>query len=89
MRSPYRARLGSRSTWSETVPEGGQRRPSVRVESLGDWGAGAIRLFQLPAHNEYNDNVVAFWQPQSAPAAGDQLVFKYRLRWFSDESNKP
>jgi glucans biosynthesis protein len=65
------------------------RRPSVRVEPLGDWGAGSIRLLQLPAANEYNDNVVVFWQPEKLPRAGERLDVKYRLHWFSRESNKP
>jgi glucans biosynthesis protein len=66
-----------------------ERRPSVRVESLGDWGKGNVRLMQLPAVNEYNDNVIAFWQPEKSPAAGDEIVFKYRLHWFARKSNKP
>jgi glucans biosynthesis protein len=57
------------------------RRPSVFVESLGEWGAGKVRLMQLPAANEYNDNVVAFWQPEKAPAPGEELDFRYRLHW--------
>jgi len=65
------------------------RRPSVFVESLGEWGVGNVRLMQLPATNEYNDNVVAFWQPEKAPASGDEMEFRYRLHWFSGESNKP
>jgi len=63
-------------------------RPSVFVESNGEWGEGAVRLMQLPATNEYNDNVVAFWQPQKVPVAGDELVFKYRLRWFTRDRIK-
>ncbi len=59
------------------------------MESLGEWGRGEVRLMQLPASNEYNDNVVAFWQPEKAPAAGASLEFKYRLHWFTRESNKP
>jgi glucans biosynthesis protein len=66
-----------------------ERRPSVRVESLGKWGAGSVCLLQLPATNEYNDNVVAFWQPEKLPQAGDALVFKYWLHWFTRASNKP
>jgi glucans biosynthesis protein len=66
-----------------------ERRPSVWVESLGDWGGGAIRLMQLPATNEYNDNMVAFWQPQKVPKTGEEILFQYRLHWFRDESNKP
>ena len=66
-----------------------ERRPGVRVEPLGDWGEGAIHLLQWPAGNEYNDNVVVFWQPQKMPQAGENLIFKYRLHWFSHPSNKP
>jgi periplasmic glucans biosynthesis protein len=65
-----------------------ERRPSVRVDSLGDWGPGNVRLMQLPATNEYNDNVVVFWQPQKTPAAGDELEIRYRLHWFTQKSNK-
>jgi glucans biosynthesis protein len=64
------------------------RRPSVFVESLGEWGAGNVRLMQLPATNEYNDNVVAFWEPEKAPAPGDEMDFRYRLHWSTRESNK-
>ncbi len=66
-----------------------EERPSVRVESLGDWGGGSVRLVQLPTQNEYSDNVVAFWQPEKLPQAGDELDFKYRLDWFKRASNKP
>ena len=65
-----------------------ERRPSVRVEALGAWGAGTVHLMELPTANEYNDNVVAFWQPEKRPAAGDELQFKYRLHWFAQGSNK-
>ena len=65
------------------------QRPSVFVESLGRWGPGKVRLMQLPTANEYNDNVVAFWEPEKTPARGDELDFDYRLHWFSRESNKP
>ncbi len=65
-----------------------ERRPSVRVEALGEWGAGLVHLMELPTPNEYNDNVVAFWQPEKIPAAGDELLFKYRLHWFQQPSNK-
>ncbi len=65
-----------------------ERRPSVRVEALSEWGDGTVHLMELPTPNEYNDNVVAFWQPEKRPAAGDELQFKYRLHWFQQESNK-
>ncbi len=65
-----------------------ERRPSVRVEALGEWGAGTVHLMELPTPNEYNDNVVAFWQPEKSPVAGDELQFKYRLHWFPQPPNK-
>jgi glucans biosynthesis protein len=64
------------------------RRPSVMVESLGEWGPGSVHLLQLPTANEYSDNVVAFWEPEKKFGAGEELEFKYRLRWFTRESNK-
>ncbi len=61
------------------------RRPSVRVEPVGDWGKGAVQLLQLPTANEYNDNVVLFWRPEKAPQKGDALEFQYRLHWFTEK----
>lgn len=66
-----------------------ERRPSVRVEPLGDWGKGMVRLLQLPTKNEYSDNIVLFWQPEKPPQKGDALEFRYRLHWFTEKSNKP
>lgn len=58
-----------------------ERRPSLEVEPVGDWGAGAIRLVEIPSDLEANDNIVAFWVPQAPARAGDALEFAYRLRW--------
>ncbi|CAN5538102.1 hypothetical protein BH20VER3_BH20VER3_17100 [soil metagenome] len=65
-----------------------ERRPSVRVEALGRWGQGNMRLMQLPTANEYNDNVVAFWEPAERPTVGEEFQFKYRLHWLTRTSNK-
>jgi glucans biosynthesis protein len=42
-----------------------------------------VRLIQFPVANEYSDNVVAFWEPEKKPAPGDEIAFRYRMRWFS------
>jgi len=55
------------------------------VEPLGEWGAGAVHLVELPAGNEFNDNVVAFWVADRPAAAGRSLRLAYRLYWLSDE----
>ncbi len=58
-----------------------QSRPSLRVEPIGDWGKGAIQLLELPTPFEYNDNIVASWQPQTPIKAGGEYEFAYRLLW--------
>jgi glucans biosynthesis protein len=58
-----------------------ERRPSARVEPIGDWGKGTVRLLELPSEFEFNDNIVAFWQPQTPAKAGDEREFSYKLSW--------
>lgn len=56
-------------------------RPSVRVELVGDWPNGSVRLLEIPADIEADDNIGAFWSPDKSPKAGDELTFAYRLHW--------
>ena len=59
-----------------------ERRPSLRMEPLGDWGPGAVRLLEIPTRFETNDNIVAFFAPEAAKAeAGESREFVYRLSW--------
>ncbi|OSP55948.1 glucan biosynthesis protein [Pseudoruegeria sp. SK021] len=58
-----------------------ERRPSLAVEPLGDWGAGSVRLVEIPTDLEVNDNIVAFWQVEGTVKAGDEREFSYRLIW--------
>lgn len=60
-----------------------ERRPSLEVEPVGDWGKGDVRLVEIPSDLEVNDNIVAFWVPEGAIKAGDTREFSYRLRWGS------
>lgn len=59
-------------------------RPSVWVEPLGDWGRGVVRLVELPTPDETNDNIVAFWVPETLPPIAEPLRFAYRLHWFKE-----
>ena len=61
------------------------RRPSLWVEPLGDWGKGAVQLVELPTDDEIHDNIVAFWRPAEEIGAGAALEFRYRLHWLADE----
>ena len=58
-----------------------ERRPSLWVEPLGDWGAGAVMLVEISTDKEINDNIVAFWRPAAPLLAGQEHRFDYRLHW--------
>jgi glucans biosynthesis protein len=58
-----------------------ERRPSLKVEPLSDWGRGAIELVEIPSDLEKDDNIVAFWSPEEPPKAGQSLEMEYRLTW--------
>jgi len=64
-------------------------RPSAWVEPVGAWGAGSVRLVELPTPDETNDNIVAFWTPDKAPKPGEPLVLEYKLHWFTDQIPPP
>ncbi len=58
-----------------------ERRPTLWVEPLAGWGRGEVRLIEIPSDQEIHDNIVAFWVPEKAVAAGDALEISYRLHW--------
>jgi glucans biosynthesis protein len=60
-----------------------ERRPSVWVEPVGDWGRGAVQLVEIPTDLETNDNIVAAWVPETPLVAGAELRLAYRLHWGS------
>lgn len=62
-----------------------ERRPSLWVEPLGDWGAGAVQLVEIPTDDEIHDNIVAFWVPAEPVVAGSSYSLRYRLHWLADE----
>ena len=60
------------------------RRPSLWVEPLGDWGPGAVVLVEIPTDKEINDNIVAFWRPAAPMLAGGEHQIDYRLHWCAN-----
>jgi glucans biosynthesis protein len=58
-----------------------ERRPSLWVEPIGDWGAGFVELFEIPTLLETNDNIVAFWRPDQPLMQGASYNYVYRLHW--------
>ncbi len=61
-----------------------ERRPSLWVEPVGDWGAGAVTLVEIPTDAEIHDNIVAYWSPKDKLPAGSEFSFAYRLEWGED-----
>jgi glucans biosynthesis protein len=58
-----------------------ERRPSLWIEPLGDWGEGSIDLIELPAPEEVNENIVCFWRPKDGLGPGIGHRFRYRMHW--------
>lgn len=61
-----------------------ERRPSVWVEPIGDWGKGSVRLVEIPTSSETDDNIVAFWTPDEPVKAGGKVELSYRLHWTAE-----
>jgi glucans biosynthesis protein len=61
------------------------RRPSLWIEPLGDWGPGAVLLYEMPTDSETLDNIVAFWVGSEPARAGGRRELRYRLCWTSDD----
>src|SRR5690606_10996212 len=60
-------------------------RPSAWVEPEGDWGEGHVVLTQLPTPDETNDNIVAFWTPDSELQDGESYSYSYSVRFGDAE----
>jgi glucans biosynthesis protein len=63
-----------------------ETRPSLRVEPIGDWGNGEVRLIEIPTQNEVHDNIVSFWRPKEPLKAKGEYAFTYRLHWGVGEN---
>lgn len=66
-----------------------ERRPTLWVEPLEPWGAGAVQLVEIPTEYEADDNLVAYWAPREPVRAGDARTYKYRLHWVAEEPYFP
>lgn len=64
------------------------RRPSLWVEPRGDWGPGAVCLYEMPTDGETLDNVALFWRGDRPARAGERRDFAYRLTWTSADPTR-
>lgn len=61
-----------------------ERHPSSWVAPRGEWGKGHVSLLLLPAPNETNRNVVAFFVADHKVQPGEELAYDYDIH-FGDE----
>jgi periplasmic glucans biosynthesis protein len=62
-----------------------EKRPSVWVEPIGEWGEGAVQLVEIPTNDEIHDNIVAYWTPKEPYRGGEQHEVQYKLHWRLNE----
>jgi periplasmic glucans biosynthesis protein len=57
------------------------KRPSAWITPQGNWGPGHVELVEIPATQEIEDNIVAFWVPDRMPAPYRPLTLAYCIHW--------
>ena len=65
------------------------KRPSIWVEPLGQWGEGGVQLVEIPTDDEIHDNIVAYWLPKAPTDKGKGLSLSYRLYWQDYQPHPP
>ncbi|MFC3126324.1 glucan biosynthesis protein [Pseudoroseomonas globiformis] len=66
-----------------------ERRPSLWIEPIGDWGEGVVQLVEIPTQGEIHDNIVAFWRPKAPLRAKAEYRFTYRMHWCDEAPKVP
>jgi glucans biosynthesis protein len=66
-----------------------ERRPTLWVEPLGEWGDGVVQLIEIPSDAEANDNILAYWRPKGPVPAGSELTLAYRQFWCWTMPERP
>jgi periplasmic glucans biosynthesis protein len=64
-------------------------RPSAWVQPKGNWGTGRVELVEIPSPDETNDNIVAYWVPDTPPPPKTPLDFEYRMLWQRESATRP
>lgn len=66
-----------------------ERYPSLWVQPLGEWDEGVVQLLEIPSDSEVNANILSYWRPRAALAAGAEISFAYRQYWCWAPPEKP
>ncbi len=61
-----------------------EKRPSLWIEPIGDWGEGAVHLVEIPTNSEIHDNTVAFWRPKDPLKAKGEYRYTFRMHWCNE-----
>lgn len=65
------------------------RKPSLWVEPIGDWGPGWVELVEIPSNRDRHENVIAYWVSDQPVEAGERLDLAYRLHAQGSEPRRP
>jgi periplasmic glucans biosynthesis protein len=66
-----------------------ERRPSLWIEPIGDWGPGSVELVEIPSDSESAQNIIAFWRSKTPLAKGQQADFAFRQFWCWSPPSTP
>jgi glucans biosynthesis protein len=67
-----------------------ERRPSLWIEPIGEWGQGAVQLIEIPSESEINDNILAYWRPRAPMAPSENgVTLSYRQFWCWQPPDRP
>jgi glucans biosynthesis protein len=66
-----------------------EKRPSLWIEPIGDWGEGVVQLVEIPTTGEIHDNIVAYWRPKEPLRAKGEYRFTYRMHWCDEAPVDP
>ena len=66
-----------------------ERRPSLWIEPIGDWGQGNVTLVEIPSESEVNQNIIAYWRPRAVMNAGAEVMFAWRQLWCWTPPERP
>jgi glucans biosynthesis protein len=66
-----------------------ERRPSLWIEPIGDWGPGSVHLVEIPSESDIHDNVICYWRPKESLAANQEVRIAYRQFWCWTPPEKP
>lgn len=66
-----------------------EARPTLWIEPIGEWKAGAVQLVEIPSNDEIHDNIFTMWRPKEPLIAGSEHLFAYRQHWCWSPPERP